>query len=131
MADFLSEPWFEVLGQRLADLELDPPAPEGGWVLAVTVADGPRTEPLACWSIHLSGTTVHLDRSPGPPEDTAAPVVHLTVDRATAASIATGELRALRAVMSGALRITGDVRLLIPDAAVRAGAGAADRVAGA
>lgn len=95
MARFLSEAWFADINAR--QIEVDPQ-------VALTVDHRVGD---TCWRVSLAGGHLTVaPAAPGPAEAT------LTLDATTAAQLAAGTLDASRALLSGRIKVSGDLSAL-------------------
>ncbi|HMQ26627.1 MAG TPA: SCP2 sterol-binding domain-containing protein [Acidimicrobiales bacterium] len=123
MARYLSEEWFAVAAAMLG------PAPD-----AATAAGGeerPDEEPLVVeqrvldgpegpvvWHVVVAGAVRSIQPGPHP-----SPTVAFSQDYTTAAAVASGELSAQEAFMTGRITMSGDAGALLAAAPALAGVG--------
>lgn len=122
MARYLSDEWFEAAATMLGDAADAPTAAgddgEGEDVLVVEqrVLDGP--DGVVVWHVVVAGDVRSIHPGPHP-----SPTVAFSQDYATAAAVASGELSAQEAFMTGRITMSGDAGALLAAAPALAGVG--------
>ncbi len=104
VASYLSEEWFDQLGA--GKVPAAPAGTEGDVILEHLVTGGPDGD--VRYHVRIVGRSITIVRGPATDPD-----VTFAEDYATAAAIASGELSAPAALMSGRIRVGGDMATLI------------------
>ena len=102
MASFLSEEWFDQIGDAGRDSDEAPAT----LVLQHTVTGTPHGE--VCYHLRLSPGRVTVVRGPAPAAD-----VTFAEEYATAAAVASGSRPAPAALLAGDIRVGGDLAKLL------------------
>jgi putative sterol carrier protein len=104
VASYLSEEWFDQLGAETVPAERA--GTEGDVILEHLVTGGPEGD--VRYHVRIAGGAITIVRGPATDPD-----VTFAEDYATAAAIASGELSAPAALLSGRIRVGGDMTTLI------------------
>lgn len=99
---YLSDEWLEAANAAVAAMH-----PVAAASIAFEVADTDSNESSDSYVLDLGPESVRYHR------DLSQAELTLRVSRSTAIAIATGELSAQRAFLSGELQVAGDVRVLL------------------
>ncbi|MBS1837839.1 MAG: SCP2 sterol-binding domain-containing protein [Actinobacteria bacterium] len=111
MVAYLSDEWFEVAGQALANsTELAERTAEVDLAIAYEVSGAPGGKVVYTLRFDHGTTTLANGVSDAP--------VSFSLDYDTASEIARGDVAAQAAFMQGRLKLVGDVNVLIRDGAV-------------
>ncbi|MDQ6613586.1 MAG: SCP2 sterol-binding domain-containing protein [Actinomycetota bacterium] len=104
MANYLSDEWFEQLGATT--VPADAALTGEDLILQHVVTGAPQGE--VTYHVRISGGAVAIVRGPA-----SQPDVTFAEDYATAAAVASGELRAPAALLAGRIRVGGNMATLI------------------
>ena len=109
MARYLSEEWFTVAAVALGPAPDAGAAPDGEvLVVEQRVLDGPGADGPIVWHVVVSGDRRSIHPGPHP-----SPTVAFSQDYATAAAVASGEVSAQEAFMTGRITMSGDAGALL------------------